>query len=163
MKDILLLCATLAMFGFGYLLMKRLDRYLDRQHTLAPEETGCRLQVAVESPLLVNSLSQVMDAYPWISFCVRNGSVSTMLQRLREGSVDLLLLADVQAQIPDGEFSSVRIPYFAGSVTDDETGLCVSGFDETETVCVLWNRAIASPGRDRVVCALQNDFSVGSR
>ena len=83
-----------------------------------------------------------------------------MLHRLQEGTVDLLLLDEDTAEELHPPFSCVTIPCHMGQMTAGGSVLPVDAIEAYSAIVVLWNQAIPSPARDRVVFALSNDFSV---
>ncbi|MGN1002160.1 MAG: hypothetical protein ACI4PC_05265 [Oscillospiraceae bacterium] len=120
------------------------------------------IRIAAESPMLVDSIAPAMESCSWsnpyVTFSVSVGRANHMLHRLREGTVDLLLLAeDTAGELPP-EFPSVRIPCHVGQMTAGESGLPIEYMETHTAIVVLWNQAIPSPVRDRVVFTLNNDF-----
>lgn len=164
MKHMILICATLAFFVFGYCIMKKVDAFMAENQRAIEEEnrrSRCLIRIAAETPMLVASVAPAMEycswVHPYIGFCVSGGRVKRMLQRLQDGTIDILLLTEASANDLHTEFASVKIPYRSGQVMCDETGLNTEG---EPSLCVLWNQTITSPNRDRVVFVLCNDFCV---
>ena len=83
-----------------------------------------------------------------------------MLSRLQEGTVDLLLLSEDTADALHPQFPCVRIPCHIQPRTARESGLPIENLEECTAIVVLWNQAISSSVRDRVVFTLNNDFCV---
>lgn len=164
MKDILLACATILMFVFGYFLMRQVDRFAaENQRAIAEEnrDSACRIRIAAESPALIHAAEPAMQycagVHPYIDFSLSSGRAETLLQRLENGTVDLVLLCeDTEARLHPG-FSLLRLPCRAGSLTTGETGLPMEDPEEEAEVCILWNRAVSSATRDRVIFVLRNE------
>lgn len=64
MKDILLVCAVAAIFGFGCFVMKKLDVFLDRnRRRTEAEERDNSLLLAFENPMIISSLTPLLEDY----------------------------------------------------------------------------------------------------
>lgn len=164
MRDILLACATIVMFVFGYFLMRQVDRFTaENQRAIAEEnrDSVCRIRIAAESPALIHAAEPAMQyctgVHPYIDFSLSSGRAETLLQRLEDGAVDFVLLCeDTEARLHPG-FSLLRLPCRSGRLTIGETGLSVEDPAEEAEVCILWNRAVPSATRDRVIFVLRNE------
>lgn len=165
MQNAIMICTTAAVFLFGFFIMKRVDACIaENQQAIEAENQKNRslIRIAAETPMLVDSIAPAMESCSWsnpyLTFSVSSGRTKHMLQRLREGTVDLLLLTEVTAEELHTEFSSVKIPCHRGRICAGESGLPIEDIEEQTAVLVLWNQAIPSPARDRVVFVLNNDF-----
>lgn len=165
MRDAVLVFVTLAVFFLGFFIMKRIDAFFENNQRAIDEQarkSKSVLRIAAESPSLVDSIVPAMECCCWknpcLDFSVSSGKPAQMLQRLQDGTVDLLLLGEETAQALHPSFSSILVPYhscriMAGSIpVEDEMG--------EKSICVLWNQAISSPDRDRMVFALNHDFPI---
>ena len=162
MRDIFLACATLAMFAFAYCIMRQVDRLIARnQQALAEDrlESSSLVRVAAETPALLHTAAPAMDScssvHPYILFSLSSGRVTTLLRRLQEGSVDLVLLREETAQSLHTGFSSLELDC-GESLSTEEAGLPVEELDCPSAVCLLWNPDIPSAVRDRVIFVLRS-------
>ena len=166
MRDAVLILVTFSVFFLGFFIMKRIDAFMENNQRANDEQlrkSKSILRIAVESPSLVDSIAPAMECCCWgnpcLGFSVSSGKPTLMLQRLENGTVDLLLLGEETAEALDPPLSSIRIQghscrIMANSIpVEDETG--------ESCICVLWNQSVSSPDRDRMVFALNNDFPVG--
>lgn len=167
MQDVILICTTAAVFLFGFFMIKRFDAFMAENQRAIEEENRKNkslIRIAAENPMLVDSMAPAMESCSWsnpyVTFSVSVGRTKHMLRRLQEGTVDLLLLDEDTATALHPEFPSVRIPCHMWQMTAGESGLPIEDMDAHTAIVVLWNQAIPSPARDRVVFALSNDFSV---
>lgn len=165
MQDVILICTTAAVFLFGFFVMKRVDDCIAENQRAIEEENRKNktlIRIATENPMLVDSIAPAMESCSWsnpyVTFSVSTGRINHMLQRLREGTVDLLLLAEDTAEELHPEFPSLKIPCHVYQITAGESGLPIEDMEDQSAIVVLWNQAISSSARDRVVFALNNDF-----
>ncbi|MGN0978244.1 MAG: hypothetical protein ACI4PH_09340 [Faecousia sp.] len=165
MQDIILLCTTAAVFLFGFFVVKRFDACMAENQRAIEEENRKNkslIRIAAESPILVDSIAPAMESCSWsnpyVTFSVSVGRTNHMLNRLQEGTVDLLLLAEDTAEELHPPFPYVKIPCHAEQMTAGESGLPIANMEKLTAIVVLWNQAIPSPARDRVVFTLNNDF-----
>lgn len=162
-EDVLLLCALLAVFWLCFFLMKKVDQFVDEnRQAMAAESMGdaCLVHIAAQTPMLVSSAAPAMEycsrSHPAISFSVGSGTPHALLEMLRAGTADLILLSDDAPDRCPPDYQCIRIPYLAGSVTAGDAALPVADLEAPQLVRVLWNPALSSAARDRVVFALCN-------
>ncbi|MGM9627032.1 MAG: hypothetical protein ACI3V4_02940 [Faecousia sp.] len=167
MQDMIIISTTAAVFLFGFFMIKRFDAFMAENQRAIEEENRKNkslIRIAAENPMLVDSMAPAMESCSWnnpyVTFSVSVGRTKHMLHRLQEGTVDLLLLDENTAEALHSPFSCVKIPCHMGHMTAGESGLTVEAIEAYSAIVVLWNQAIPSPARDRVVFALSNDFSV---
>ena len=154
---------TAAVFLFGFFMVKRFMR--SWQKTSGPSRKRTEKQIpdpdAAENPMLVIpwlgygillleqslcSFSSVWQDKAYAHACRRALGSSPAGRGHRDGA--------------PSEFPSVRIPCHMWQMTAGESGLPIEDMEAHTAIVVLWNQAIPSPARDRVVFALSNDFSV---
>lgn len=165
MKDLIMIALMLAIFIFGYYIMKRLDDFFDEsQRKILDEQIGNKhlIQIAAETPMLLDSVSDALKSSsysdPDIEFAVSSGSVRLILQKLNEGAVDLVLLRENTTSDQHTDFGHIAIPYCTGSVISGTIGLPVSDLDTHTNVYVLWNRRRSCRARDCLLSAMQNNM-----
>lgn len=164
MRDILLACATLAMFAFVYCIMRQVDRLVAQNRQALAEnrmEASSLVRIAAETPALLHTAAPAMDScssvHPYILFSLSSGRVTTLLRRLQEGSVDLVLLREETARSLHTGFSSLELDCGSEPLTAEEAGLPVEELDSPASVCLLWNPDVPSAVRDRVIFVLRNE------
>ena len=162
MRDILLACATVAMFAFVYCIMRQVDRLVAQNRQALAEncmEASSLVRIAAETPALLHTAALAMDfcssVHPYILFSLSSGKVTTLLRRLQEGSVDLVLLREETAQSLHTGFPSLELDC-GESLSTEEAGLPVEELDCPSAVCLLWNPDIPSAVRDRVIFVLRS-------
>ena len=104
MRDFLLLTAVAAVVGFGFFLMKNLDRFLENNH---PAQTGrcspgkTSLQIGLSNPLAVEGLSDALAQYsknqPIRLYC---GTEEELNQALSARKLDVVILQG-SASVPE--------------------------------------------------------------
>lgn len=167
MQDVIILCTTAAVFLFGFFIVKKFDADMAENQRAIEEENRKNqslIRIAAETPMLVDSIAPAMESCSWsnpyVTFSVSVGKTKRMLHRLQEGTVDLLLLAEDTAEELHPGFPCVRIPCHMGQMTGGASGLPIESMEPLTTIVVLWNQAIPSPARDRVIFTLSNAFTV---
>lgn len=165
MKDVCLILLMLAMFLFGFFVMKKIDDFIEenqRQIDLENKRNGCQIRIAAESPMLLNSVAYALkyctSINPYIEFFISSGRAKRLCQKLLDGKLDIVLLAEEPVQDIHNDFQMIKIPYQPGQITVSEIQISVEEVEEEAWVYVLWNKTIASLHRDRVLFTLENDF-----
>lgn len=164
MKDLLLIPVMLAIFAFGYYTMAKVDRFIDEnQRMIAAENRSgqSKVRIAAESPTLLHSVASALErcsnADPHIAFFLSSGAAGRILEKLTEERVDIVLLSDESAKQLDGQYASLLIPGEAAREPVSILGLPVENLDETARIHVVWNKALKSRDRDRVLFALEHE------
>lgn len=161
MKDIALICTTLAMFVFGYYITRRVDLLLEKNTELIEKEQLNKkhlIKIAAESPMLLNSvvsaLEYCVDTNSNVEFAVSSGKSGKLLRNLSDGIADLVLMTEESAVEMNPDFACIRIPFCRRSEAVEAFGLKILNLDEDKEIYVLWNKEISCPVRDRFILAL---------
>ena len=160
MKDFILLFTTMGMFAFGLFVVKIMDQFLEENAVRACEgQPGCGylLQIAAESPVLLDSIANIMEECSGkkygMEFGITSARADKLLLKLKEGSVDFVLLTAESAS-KAGE----KLEYVVLSKSHKQTtrvvGIPVHDMERDQEVYVLWNPGIVSKPRDQVVALL---------
>lgn len=164
MKDVMLIIVTLAVFAFGYYIMKKVDEFIyENQRKIALESRNNRsqIQIAAEMPGFLDSISTALEscsaANPYMDFFLSSGKVKRLLQKLLDGTLDIVLLSEETAENLSEEYSSIRIPHQTAHSVVTMLGLVVENIDEERWIYVVWNKNRKSRDRDRAIFALENE------
>lgn len=99
MENILLLTVLAATFGFGFLVVKRLDGAMDkREASLRASPYEKRLRVGYSDPRITGSLSESLMRYtrknPETAVSLFDGTQAELMQALSERKLDLVVLPE---------------------------------------------------------------------
>ena len=165
MKDMILILSTLAMFVFGCIVMQRVDVFIeDNRRLLAAEnrKVRCQIRIAAETPEILDSVMSTLafcaDTNPYMMFFLESGKAKPLLQKLGKGMVDIALLSEQSANNLNDPYDFVRIPYQTRqNIAVAPASPVQNNPDDRNRICVVWNKAIQSKDRDRVIFALENE------
>lgn len=164
MKDIMLIIVTLAAFAFGYYIMKKVDEFIyenRRQIALNSRKSKTQLWIAAEMPGFFDSISSALESCsamnPYIDFFLSSGKAKRLLQKLLNGTLDIVLLSEEAANNLSEEFGSIRIPHQMKYSMTTGLGLTVDTIDEEHWLYVVWNKNNISKDRDRAIFAIENE------
>lgn len=164
MKDIILLIVTLAAFAFGYFVVKKIDDFIAENRRLIASCNridSCTIRIATDNPMhldsAVSALEYCSTVNPFMDFSFSRGNASRLLQRLSNGTIDIAILSEDNANNLGKEFVCTRIPYFAEQKSITVLGLPVKSISEEQYVYLVWNKTISSRNRDRVLFYLENE------
>lgn len=153
MSEFFLIPVMLAMFFFGYFIIKKFNSFIDenqRQIEAEKRKRKNKIRIAAENRKILEYARPMLDNYsaadPWVEFFIKSGSSGRLLEELSEGKIDIVLLSEEHAANPDTRFSVIEI-----SSCD-----CDEKLKEKSSVCALWKRDVKSINRDRVIFALGN-------
>lgn len=156
MKDLFLIPLLLAVFAFGYYIMRRVDRFVAENRRLIAEENrsgASRLRIAAENPALLDAVSDTLESCSAVggrsAFFLSTGKKQRLLEKLLEEQVDLVLLNDGEDRPEDAQLVVLPVP----CREDDAAG---GDRAEQTVIRVVWNKEVRSKGRDRVIFALEN-------
>lgn len=101
MQDAVLLASTLAVFVFGYFLMKKLDAFLDanrKEQKFAPTYGEHDLRIGFSDPLTAESISSILEAYgkrhPNASVHLFSGDEHELRRELEAHKLDMIFLSE---------------------------------------------------------------------
>ena len=164
MKDWFMIPLVLAVFAFGYYVMKKVDLFIEENQRLIAAEnlnSSCGVHIAAENPMLFNSIASALEhcseADPYIEFFLSSGRSHRLLEKLAEEQIDILLLNEEHAKQIEPQFASILIPYVKAKTFGSTFGLPIENLDEESGICVVWKRNKQSKNRDRVIFALENE------
>ena len=167
MQDVILLISTLAMFVFGYFLMKKLDTFLEnnwneQENALTYSENS--LRIGFSNPLMADSLSDVLEIYgkqhPNVSIHIFSGEESELCRELETHKLDIIFLpenTDVSEKI---HYNARRVLLHCAPVVMEYAGLPIEPIAQNQiTQKALWRNSKKSPVIDFFIGYL-NRFSV---
>lgn len=165
MKELFLIPIMLAVFAFGYYIMTRVDHFIEENQRLITAENRkgrCPVRIAVESPMLLDSVASALEgcseADPYIEFFLSSGSANRLLEKLMHEQIDILLLTKEHIEQLDRQYALVLIPYQQTMMFTASLGLPVGNPDEETGIGVVWKKGLKSRNRDRVIFALENEY-----
>lgn len=153
MRELLLIAAVVAMFGFGYYLMNRLDCFLERQRWsqgLQPQPYDNSLRIGVSDPMVVDSITEILEEQSRQSSAVAvslfHGSDKELLEELSGGKLDVIFLAN-QAKIPpDVSFHVRKVQLEHEPVMTRYSGLPIEPIAKEGAVQkMVWSKAVQPP------------------
>lgn len=164
MKDIILLIVTLAAFAFGYFVVKKVDDFIAENRRLIAScnrLNSCTIRIAADTPMHLDSAASALEycstINPFMEFSFSSGNVNRLLQRLSNGTIDIAILSEDNANNLGKEFVYTRIPHLAEQKIVTMLGLPVKSISEEQCVYLVWNKTISSRNRDRVLFYLENE------
>lgn len=153
MRELLLIPVMIAMFAFGYFIIKKFNRFIDEnQYRIETEKRKRKnkIRIAAENQSILESARPMLDSYyaadPWVDFFIKSGSSGRILEELSEEKIDIVLLSEEHFGNPDGRFSLIEIP-----LSD-----CDENLKKKAHIFAVWKREVKSINRDRVIFALGN-------
>lgn len=157
--------AILAVFVFGYYIVKKLGDFTEencKRIANTYKMSHRSIRIATENPMLLDAvapvLSYISSMNPHIEFYFSSGNPHRLLQRVSKGKIDIVLLRKKTADNLDYYDSSFQIACQPLAKTITALGLLVENADMNDTICVIWNDAVRSKNRDRVLSALENEY-----
>lgn len=164
MKGLILVITILAMFVFGYFVMKKVDELIEENQrliVLESRDNNCQIRIAAETPMLLDSAATALevcsDANPYIEFFFSSGKVNRLLQKLLDETVDLALLTEDHVKDLCDDLAFVKILCESGQATETAFGFSIKNPDKENWFYVVWNKNVKSKNRDRVIFALENE------
>ena len=118
-------------------------------------ECGSVIAIGAEIPDLIScavpALEYCCSFHPGIQYLLGCGSTVQLLQKLEEGTLDLVLLTGEQAVPEREDFASAKLPCTGEKHIPDRT----------VRACFLWNKAVLFEERDWLITALQQNKAGG--
>lgn len=153
MSDFFLIPIMMAMFVFGYFIIKKFNSFIDENQRRIEAEKRKRknkIRIAAENREILEAARPMLDNYsaadPWVEFFLKSGSSGRLLEELSEEKIDIVLLSEKHTESSDARFSAIEIT----------TADCDEMLKEKEHICAVWKREVRSVNRDRVIFALGN-------
>ncbi len=166
MKDLFLIPIMMAVFAFGYFVMVKIDAFIEENRRLIEQENRknhSQIRIAAESAALLDSvaaqLESCSDADPYLEFFLSTGKADRILQRVQDGTMDIALITEEKADHIGDAYGTFRIPCHTGIVIFPMLGLPVENLDEENRICIVWNKAVQSKSRDRVLFAIEANIA----
>ena len=161
MKELFLILIMLAIFGFGYYLMAKIDSFIEENRRLIHAENRqnrAHIRIAAESPMLLDSISVQLTSYsranPFVEFFLSSGKAERILQKLMDGTLDIAILAEDAFSLRE-PFAMFRIPLRTAVPL---SMVSVKNIGEEKWACVVWNKSMQSKARDRVLFAIEAEY-----
>ena len=163
MKDLILAGALLLMGILGYMIMTRLDIFLEKnRRKMLDQKSEKQIRIAAESPFLAGSIVPAIELCekegPSTAFCLYSGQPENLFKSLSQGQVDLLILSEGTIFRKESGYEYMLLPFRKTIVTVDGFDETVSGMEDSNLVYVVWNSRIVSPNRDWLLSVMRNGF-----
>lgn len=153
MQDFLLIVPVLAIFIFGWVLMKKLDDFLDengeaQKEQLEKDENALRIGFA--NPLVADSIFDILEQYtgqyPEHSVCLFHGNVEDLLEKTALNKLDIIFLPE-QVDIPsDKDYNRKKVMLTLTPVIMKFGGLPIEPIvDENVMQNMVWIEKNKSP------------------
>ena len=165
MKEALLLAVIFATFAFGFYVMKKIDDFIEKNNRLITSmdrmSSRC-VRIASENPMFFDVIASTLEHYsnsnPYMDFRLSSSHAKRLLRLLSDGNIDLVLLSEDNAKDLSDPFGCTSISYCPNQKVVTTLGLTVENMDDTGQIIIVWNKAILSKDRDRVLFALENEY-----
>ncbi len=145
MKEAIIIIALFATFAFGFFVVSRADKLIERDKKLAARrrlQSKTKIRIGAESSALANSVAYALKSValsaPQTDVISFFGEANRIAERLCENTVDIAILSRQNAVASNKDFAYVA----AG-----------------ENVVICWNKTVKSAERDRVIFLLQEAFA----
>lgn len=163
MKDLILAGALLLMGILGYMIMTRLDIFLEKnRRKMLDQKSEKQIRIAAESPFLAGSIVPAIDLClkegPSTGFSLCSGKPEDLLKCLSQGQVDLLILSEGTIFEKEEGYEYMLLPFRKSAVKVDGFDETISSMEDSNLVYVLWNNQILSPNRDWLISVMRNGF-----
>ena len=163
MTDVLVVVVTLAFFVLGFFIVKRFDAFIDENNRILASTSGLNsrcVRIAAENPeyfdAVASALASVSDSNPALELHLSSARAKRLLFQLSNAEIDIALLSMVGAGDLDEAFGCTPIACSPNSITGPALGLPVENIDDDPLIFVVWNKAVPSRDRDRVLFVLEN-------
>lgn len=163
MTDVLVIVVTLAFFMLGFFIMRRFDAFIDENNRILASTDGLNsrcVRIAAENPVyfdaVASALARASDSNPALDLHLSSARAKRLLFRLSNAEIDIALLSMVEASGLDEAFGCTPIAYSPNSTAGTALGLPVENMDDDPHIFLVWNKAIPSRDRDRVLFVLEN-------
>ena len=164
MKDLFLIPIMLAVFAFGYFVMSKINCFIEEKRRLIRAENRqnrAHIRIAAESPMLLHAIAAQLTTYsranPFVEFFLSSGKAERILQKLRDGTLDIVILEGDSNLSLNENYSMFRIPCHTGEDLSATPDSSVESIDEEKMAFVVWNKSIRSKARDRVLFAIESE------
>lgn len=165
MTDVLLILVTLAAFVFGFFVIRKVDVYLEENDRLAASGeriSGPCVRIAAENPAYFDAVASALacasDSNPYLDFRFSSAHRNRLLHQISNGDIDIALLLKENTKELDEGLGCAEISDFPQGKAATKLGLNVELTDAKGRLIVVWNKAIASKDRDRVLFVLENSI-----
>lgn len=165
MKDLFLIPIMLAVFVFGYLVMTKINCFIEENRRLIRAENiqnRAHIRIAAESPMLLHSIAAQLTTYsranPFVEFFLSSGKPERILQKLMDGRLDIVILEGDSNLSLNENYSMFRIPCHTGEALPTTFDSSIESISEEKWAFVVWNKSIPSKARDRVLFAIEAEY-----
>lgn len=164
MQDFLLLVSMVAIFIFGWVLMKKLDHFLDENRKAQKEQLekdGNALRIGFANPLIADSISDILEQYtrqyPEHSVCLFHGNVEDLLEKVALNKLDIIFLPE-QVDIPsDKDYNRKKVILTFTPVIMKYGGLPIEPIvDENVLQNIVWIEKNKVPAVDRFIKCVED-------
>ncbi len=152
-----------AIVGIGYLTVSRFDVFLSDNTSLLRNAASYgrrEIRIGAQTPDQLKDISSALqfcsDAFPYIDISCKCSSEPQILHKLEDQKLDIAILADMcAADIPEG-YRSIHVIY-RNDTHRYLQGILSEKKPSEEDMLVVWNPAIRSRNRDRVLLMIENE------
>ena len=138
MREVSVLLALAAAAGLGYLLVRRLDRFLKQA---PPEEPGRgSLRIGFSDPTAAGGAAEALERFsreePETAVQLYSGTEEELIEELSARRLDVILIPD-RFELPEG------LPFLSGAVRLERRPLLLRRHPvrkDSLPLCVLWHR-----------------------
>lgn len=145
MKDFILICAVAAVFVFGYIVVKKVDNFLENSHRHTTKiQKDSLLRIAFEMPVVIESASQLMEKfskeYPDCEFFLFCGSAQEIVNKLETNEIDFGFVTENSICTFNKKYGSIILPLQPNTITVDSIGYSVIPLEDSKIMTrVIWD------------------------
>lgn len=169
MKEIILICAVTSTFIFGYLIVKKLDAFLDENHRqISGLWEAPALRIAFETPALITSVSDLLECFsrksPNCEIYLFSGTADEIVKKLDTNEIDFGFITTNLVNISGEKYDFVSIPIKKNAITLEEIGLPVLPLEISEIMTrIIWKENGYNQSREVFAEQLLNQISPKER
>ena len=146
MIELLLVCAVAAIIVFGYIIMKKLDAFLENNRRLIDAEIAKNsLYLAIDNPMILDSLMPLFEKFskanPNCQFHFLFGNTEDIYDKLNKNRIDFGFIEN-NASANDDTYNCLIISVKQNSVFCEKAGCTIEPMNPSETqTSVIWKKA----------------------
>lgn len=167
MQDFLLILIMLAVFIFGWFLMKKVDIFLEEwQRGMGGqyETESHTLRIGFADPFVADSVSSALEQYsrqyPDSSVCLFQGNTEVLLKKVADRELDIAILPEQFDIPPDRKYKRKKVVMTSGPVIMKYSGLPIEPIaDGNITQTLVWLDDGKISAAAHLVKCIENEMS----
>ena len=146
MKELLSVCAVVAIIAFGYFIMDKLDAFLANNRRLAEAEIAENsLFIVFDNPMILDSLMPLFEKFskanPNCQLRFLFGNTEEICDKLNKNHIDFGFIEN-NASVNDGTCNCLMISAKQNSIVWEQAGCAIEPLEPSEIqTAVIWKKA----------------------